>query len=89
MHWRKGFLSSKPSEKLNDSFPVERLELAREWVEVGTRYGPVRVKVAKDGGRTVGAHPEYDDCLVRAKANGVPVREVLDAALAAFRSMQG
>jgi len=68
--------------------PVERLELAREWVEVGTRYGPVRVKVAKDGGRTVGAHPEYDDCLVRAKANGVPVREVLDAAFAAFRALQ-
>jgi uncharacterized protein (TIGR00299 family) protein len=66
--------------------PVERLELARERVEVETPYGPVRVKVARDGERIVGAHPEYDDCLVRAKAKGVPVREVLDAALTAFRA---
>lgn len=69
--------------------PVERLELARETVEVSTPYGPVRVKVAKDGGRTLGAHPEYDDCLARAKANGVPVREVIAAAVAAFRGGQG
>jgi len=68
--------------------PVERLELARETVEVSTPYGPVRVKVAKDGGRTLGAHPEYDDCLARAKANGVPVREVIAAAAAAFRGGQ-
>lgn len=69
--------------------PVERLELARERVEVETPYGTVRVKLAKDGERIVGAHPEYDDCLVRARAKGVPVREVLDAALAAFRAKQG
>jgi hypothetical protein len=66
--------------------PAERLELARETVEVETPYGPVRVKVAKDGGRIVGAQPEYDDCLARARARGVPVREVLAAALTAFRA---
>jgi len=46
----------------------------------------VRVKVARRGTATVGAHPEYDDCLARASEHGVPVREVLAAAAAAFRA---
>jgi len=65
--------------------PVSRTELAREWVTVETRYGAVRVKVARRGGEVLGAHPEYEDCLARAVERGVPVREVLAAAAAAFR----
>lgn len=65
---------------------VERDVLAREFRTVETVYGPVRVKVALAGGREVGAQPEYDDCLVRAKERGVAVREVLAAALASHRS---
>src|SRR5574340_174307 len=61
---------------------VERDALERELREVATPYGPVRVKVARLGGRELGAHPEYDDCLTRAKERGVPVREVMSAALA-------
>ncbi len=66
--------------------PVERIELGRELVPVATPYGEVRVKVALREGTAVGAHPEYDDCLARAREHGVPVREVLAAALTAFRS---
>ena len=66
--------------------PVERVELERELVRVNTAYGEVRVKVARRGGVAVGAHPEYEDCLARAAALGVPVREVMAAALTAFRS---
>jgi hypothetical protein len=66
--------------------PVERIELERELVPVQTAYGEVRVKVARRGGVPVGAHPEYDDCLARAREHGVPVREVLAAALTAFRT---
>jgi uncharacterized protein (TIGR00299 family) protein len=66
--------------------PVERIELDRELVPVPTPYGEVRVKVALRDGRAVGAHPEYDDCLARAREHGVPVREVLAAAITAFRS---
>lgn len=65
---------------------VERDALERELREVATPYGPVRVKVARLGGRELGAHPEYDDCLARAKERGVPVREVMSAALAAHRA---
>jgi len=65
---------------------VDRIELDREMVPVATAYGEVRVKVARRGEATVGAHPEYDDCLARAREHGVPVKEVLAAAAAAFRS---
>ena len=64
---------------------VERVELDRELVPVATPYGEVRVKVARRAGATVGAHPEYEDCLARARERGVPVKEVLAAAVAAFR----
>jgi pyridinium-3,5-bisthiocarboxylic acid mononucleotide nickel chelatase len=64
---------------------VERDALERTLRTVETPYGAVRVKVALEGGREVGAHPEYDDCLARAKERGVPVREVMAAALAAHR----
>jgi uncharacterized protein (TIGR00299 family) protein len=69
---------------------VRRHAVAREAVErelrtVETRYGVVRVKVSLLGGRELGAHPEYEDCLARARERGVAVREVMAAALAAHR----
>jgi pyridinium-3,5-bisthiocarboxylic acid mononucleotide nickel chelatase len=68
------------------AFPVERLELAREHVTVETAYGAVRVKEGRLGGALVAAHPEFDDCLARAKERGAPVKEVMAAALAAHRA---
>ncbi|ABC84076.1 nickel pincer cofactor biosynthesis protein LarC [Anaeromyxobacter dehalogenans] len=65
---------------------VEREALERAFEPVETGYGTVRVKVARLGGRELGAHPEYDDCAARARAAGVAVREVMAAALAAYRS---
>jgi hypothetical protein len=64
---------------------VERTELAREWHEVETPHGKVRVKVARLDGRETGASPEYEDCLDRARVAGVPVKDVMAAALAAWR----
>ncbi len=65
---------------------VDRVELARELVPVETAYGGVRVKVGRLGGEVVGAHPEYEDCAARARERGVPVKEVMAAALAAWRA---
>ena len=65
---------------------VERDVLDRRLETVETAYGPVRVKLALRGGQVVGAHPEYDDCLARARERGVPVREVMAAAMAEHRS---
>jgi uncharacterized protein (TIGR00299 family) protein len=64
---------------------VEREALDRRFDTVETPYGTVRVKVALQGDREVGAQPEYDDCLNRARERGVPVREVMAAALASHR----
>ena len=69
--------------------PVQRLELEREWVTVPTAYGDVRVKVGRLGGATLGAHPEHDDCLARAREHGVPLKEVLAAAVASWRARAG
>jgi uncharacterized protein (TIGR00299 family) protein len=63
--------------------PVERVELAREHIVVDTAYGPVRVKEGRLGGALLSAHPEFDDCLARAKERGATVKEVMAAALAA------
>jgi uncharacterized protein (TIGR00299 family) protein len=68
---------------------VERQALERELVEVATRYGPVRVKVARLEGRVVNAQPEYDDCEARAVERGVPVKEVLAEAAGAWRAARG
>jgi len=65
---------------------VERSVLEREAVEVATRYGTVRVKVGRRRGEVVNAAPEFEDCRLRAQEHGVAVKEVLAAALAAWRS---
>jgi len=67
---------------------VDRDVLDREVVEVATAYGDVRVKVGRLQGCEVGAHPEYEDCLARARERGVSVREVMAAALAAYRTQR-
>jgi pyridinium-3,5-bisthiocarboxylic acid mononucleotide nickel chelatase len=65
---------------------VEREILGRRVETVETPYGSVRVKVALLGEREVGEQPEYEDCAARAKERGVAVREVLAAAVRAYRA---
>ncbi|HEX8071442.1 MAG TPA: nickel pincer cofactor biosynthesis protein LarC [Pyrinomonadaceae bacterium] len=66
------------------AYEVERRALAREFVTVATPYGPVRLKVARLGGRVVNAAPEYEDCRAAAAAHNVPLREVEAAARGEF-----
>jgi uncharacterized protein (TIGR00299 family) protein len=63
---------------------VERSVLERELVEVQTPYGAVRVKVGRLGDRALNVAPEFEDCKAAAERAGVPVKEVVAAALAAF-----
>ena len=65
-------------------WPVERFVLARRHVEVATPWGPVRMKLGQQGGKTLTASPEYEDCRKLAEANGLPLREVYAAAIRAF-----
>ncbi len=65
---------------------VERTVLDRELVEVPTAYGPVRMKVGRLHGRLLNAAPEFEDCRQAAGRHGVAVKEVMAAAIAAFRA---
>jgi len=67
----------------------ERTVLAREQVQVSTAYGTIGVKVGRRAGRVYNAQPEFDECQRAAVVRGVPVKEVLAAALAAYRAAQG
>jgi uncharacterized protein (TIGR00299 family) protein len=58
---------------------AERRTLAREFVEVETAFGKVRMKVSPNG-----FAPEFDDCQAIAREKGVPLKDVLAAANAAY-----
>ena len=62
-------------------YPAERRVLAREFVEVETAYGKVRMKVAETGSFA----PEYEDCRRLAAETGMPLRQILSEANAAYR----
>jgi len=63
---------------------VDRECLSREWTTVTTRFGPVRIKIARRGDAVVNAAPEFDDCAALAASANVAVREVHQAALQAY-----
>jgi pyridinium-3,5-bisthiocarboxylic acid mononucleotide nickel chelatase len=65
----------------------DRVALARETVEVTTRYGAIQIKLAKDGTEIRNAAPEYEACAAAAKQHGVPVKLVYAAALAAYAAL--
>jgi len=68
---------------------AERRVLERESVSVATPYGEIRVKVGRRNGRVVNAAPEYEDCRKAAIERRVPLKEVMQAAQAAFRKESG
>ncbi|WNG61419.1 nickel pincer cofactor biosynthesis protein LarC [Archangium gephyra] len=68
------------------SYAVERTALERDWVEVETPWGKVRVKRGLRNGVVLNAHPEFEDCRKVAEAAGVPLKQVMAAALAALSS---
>jgi hypothetical protein len=69
--------------------PVEKWALPREVITVGVEGGTVRVKVAKVGSRTVGAAPEYGDCVTVARETGRALKDVFAEAQAAAREQLG
>jgi uncharacterized protein (DUF111 family) len=63
--------------------------LPREIWEVTTPYGTIKVKVAKLGDEIVNIAPEYEDCRQLALERGVPLKEVMSAAIVAARDRIG
>ncbi|MGA2265100.1 MAG: nickel pincer cofactor biosynthesis protein LarC [Phycisphaerae bacterium] len=62
-----------------------RNKLLRRHETVQTPYGAVRVKVGRRGQKDVTVSAEFDDCLAAAKAHGAAVRDVMAAAVEAYR----
>jgi uncharacterized protein (TIGR00299 family) protein len=66
---------------------ARRKVLDREVVKVETAYGAVQVKLARLDGKEVNAAPEFEDCKRLAEEKSVPLKEVMQAAQAAYRKL--
>ncbi|MEZ4293782.1 MAG: nickel pincer cofactor biosynthesis protein LarC [Polyangiaceae bacterium] len=66
--------------------PATRTERPRRIVSIQTAFGPIRIKVSEGPFGPPQLKPELDDCAAAARTHGVPLREVLSAALAAART---
>jgi uncharacterized protein (TIGR00299 family) protein len=62
-----------------------KISLAREFKEVQTEWGPVRMKIARwPSGEIANAAPEYEDCRRIAAAHSVPLKRVTEQAKQMF-----
>jgi pyridinium-3,5-bisthiocarboxylic acid mononucleotide nickel chelatase len=63
-----------------------KVALARESVPVETALGPVRIKIARTSdGAECNASPEYEDCRAIAAQHSVPLKQVMQEAMRAYR----
>jgi uncharacterized protein (DUF111 family) len=63
------------------SYRAQRRVLPREWVNVGTEFGDVRIKVSRVNGRIWHVAPEFEDCRKLAVEKNVPLQRVIAEAL--------
>ncbi len=63
------------------SYRAQRRVLPREWVNVATEFGEVRIKVSRVNGRILHVAPEFDDCRKLAVEKNVPLQKVIAEAL--------
>lgn len=61
-----------------------RVCLERSHTTVTTAYGKIRIKVATRDGEELNAAPEFEDCRTAAQKHNVAVKQVMQAALAAY-----
>ncbi len=68
-------------------YTTERAVASREWMDVDLPWGRVRVKRGIFEGALTNLAPEYEDCRRLAEGSGVPLKVVIEAALARAREM--
>ncbi len=62
-----------------------KMPLDREFAEVVTEWGKVRIKIARwPSGEVANASPEYEVCRNLARTNRVPLKQVMQAAMKAW-----
>ena len=66
-----------------------KVSLARDFKEVQTEWGPVRIKIARwPSGAIANAAPEYEDCRRIAAAHSIPLKAVSQQALRVFAAIR-
>ena len=66
-----------------------KVALAREFVEVETAWGKVRIKVARwPSGGVANASPEFEVCRNIARQHGVPLKRVMQEAMQAYAEQE-
>ncbi len=66
-----------------------KASLAREFAEVQTAWGAVRIKIARwPAGGVANTAPEYEDCRLIARKHGVPLKQVMQEAMRAYALTQ-
>jgi uncharacterized protein (TIGR00299 family) protein len=60
--------------------------LDRSFVTANTQYGEIRIKLGSRSGEIFNAAPEFEDCRTAAENHGVAIKEVQQAAIAAYRA---
>ncbi|HDZ61539.1 MAG TPA: LarC family nickel insertion protein [Nitrospirae bacterium] len=67
-------------------YKVQRKILQREIKAVKTKYGKIKVKVARDGNDILKSSPEYEDCKKAAKKYKVPLLDVMESIVSIDRA---
>jgi pyridinium-3,5-bisthiocarboxylic acid mononucleotide nickel chelatase len=66
-----------------------KISLARDFKEVQTEWGPVRIKIARwPSGEIANAAPEYEDCRRLATAHSVPLKMITEQARRMFAARE-
>ena len=65
----------------------KRQTLARKWNTVSTRFGDVRIKIASLSGTVTSYAPEYEDCRKIAVERRLPLKTVMNEAMAAYAKL--
>jgi len=68
------------------TYRAQRRTLPRDFVNVATAFGDVRIKVSRVNGRILHVAPEYDDCRKLAVEKNVPLQRVISEALRAYEA---
>jgi hypothetical protein len=66
-----------------------KASLQREFVQVDTPWGKVRIKIARwPSGEVANAQPEYEDCRQLATLHAVPLKQVIEKATQAYAATE-
>jgi len=66
---------------------IERKCLSREFIQVETKYGQIKVKVSKIEDDVKNITPEYEDCKAAALKSGAPLKDIYDEVKRAAREL--